>query len=81
MKRTVVITEELERVIEIDVPDTLSEEEANAVALKQIQTQYREEEIVLDADDWHRTFWYVGKDLEDATDNAEDEWSRIIWQN
>lgn len=75
MKMTVVITEELERVVEVEVPDTLTEEEAKEQALKQVQDSYTKDEIVLDADDWQRTFWYVGKDFDEATEHAVDEWA------
>ena len=74
MKMTVVITEELERVVEVEVPDTLTEEYAKTVALEQVQERYKTAEIVLDADDYQRTFWYVGKDFDEATDHAVDEW-------
>ena len=76
MKRTVVITEELERIIEVEVPDNLTEEEANRQALEQVQDRYDSEEIVLGAEDYHRTFWYVGADEEEALENSVEESGR-----
>ena len=76
-KMTVVITEELEKVVEIEVPDTLTDEEAKEQALKEAQSRYQKQEIVLYADDYTRTLWYVGKDFDEAIEHSVDEWNQI----
>ena len=76
MKVTVMIREELEKEIQIEVEDGLNIEEARKKAKAQAIGMYGREEVVLDADDYARTFFYadvpINDDDMDYDDNPEE---------
>lgn len=74
VKVEVYIEEHLVKKVEVEVPDTLTVDERMEVAEKQVLRQYKNEEIILTADDANGVKLRMVKDLQTGT---ETEWKEF----